>query len=307
MIFGFDLSSSMAGDIGRALPPPDSEEFSTLFNQLLHNSPPLGMDPNHSPSDFTPHNTTININSNNNNNTVPSSPSNFNFSDPHHYIPASDATTFKQHNINHNNNHTPDFTSSHVEKSVEASKPVPPPRSSSKRSRAAEFHNLSEKRRRSRINEKMKALQNLIPNSNKTDKASMLDEAIEYLKQLQLQVQMLMMRNGLSLHPMSLPGGLRPMIMPQTGLNLDGSNGFQNSTCAIASSSNDESLVRHAFSFPKQCSISNKSIGVPSVKNIATSDTSSTFHPSIKDALYGNMPQPFMDTTKIGKPSPDVS
>ncbi|KAL2974052.1 hypothetical protein AAZX31_14G081300 [Glycine max] len=267
----------MAGDIGRALPPPDSEEFSTLFNQLLHNSPPLGMDPNHSPSDFTPHNTTININSNNNNNTVPSSPSNFNFSDPHHYIPASDATTFKQHNINHNNNHTPDFTSSHVE------------------------------RRRSRINEKMKALQNLIPNSNKTDKASMLDEAIEYLKQLQLQVQMLMMRNGLSLHPMSLPGGLRPMIMPQTGLNLDGSNGFQNSTCAIASSSNDESLVRHAFSFPKQCSISNKSIGVPSVKNIATSDTSSTFHPSIKDALYGNMPQPFMDTTKIGKPSPDVS
>jgi len=44
-------------------------------------------------------------------------------------------------------------------------------------------------RRRSKINEKMKALQSLIPNSNKTDKASMLDEAIEYLKQLQLQVQ----------------------------------------------------------------------------------------------------------------------
>ncbi|KAG4379406.1 hypothetical protein GLYMA_17G241000v4 [Glycine max] len=195
-----------------------------------------------------------------------------------------------------------------IVKSVEASKPVPPPRSSSsKRSRAAEFHNLSEKRRRSRINEKMKALQNLIPNSNKTDKASMLDEAIEYLKQLQLQVQMLMMRNGLSLHPMSLPGGLRPMIMSQTGLNLDGSNGFHNSTSAIASSSNDESLVRHAFSFPKQCSISNQSIGVPSVTNIATSDTSSTFHPSIKDALYGNMPQLFMDTTTMGKPSPDVS
>ncbi|KAG4934370.1 hypothetical protein JHK82_048730 [Glycine max] len=300
----------MAGDVGRALPPPDSEEFSTLFSQLLHNSPPLGMDPNHSPPDFTPHNNTIDINinnniinnnnNNNNNNPVPSSPSNFNLSDPHHYIPASDATTFKQH--------TPDFTSFSVEKSVEASKPVPPPRSSSsKRSRAAEFHNLSEKRRRSRINEKMKALQNLIPNSNKTDKASMLDEAIEYLKQLQLQVQMLMMRNGLSLHPMSLPGGLRPMIMSQTGLNLDGSNGFHNSTSAIASSSNDESLVRHAFSFPKQCSISNQSIGVPSVTNIATSDTSSTFHPSIKDALYGNMPQLFMDTTTMGKPSPDVS
>ncbi|XP_047319044.1 transcription factor bHLH61-like [Impatiens glandulifera] len=76
--------------------------------------------------------------------------------------------------------------------------------SSSKRSRAAEVHNLSEKRRRSKINEKMKALQKLIPNSNKTDKASMLDEAIEYLKQLQLQVQMLTMRNGSSLYPSEL-------------------------------------------------------------------------------------------------------
>ncbi|KAL8523200.1 hypothetical protein ACS0TY_013244 [Phlomoides rotata] len=65
----------------------------------------------------------------------------------------------------------------------------PPLPRSSKRTRAAEVHNLSEKRRRSRINEKLKALQNLVPNSNKTDKASMLDEAIEYLKQLQLQVQ----------------------------------------------------------------------------------------------------------------------
>ncbi|KAJ0754646.1 putative transcription factor bHLH family [Helianthus annuus] len=75
-----------------------------------------------------------------------------------------------------------------------------PPRSS-KRMRAAEIHNMSEKRRRSRINEKLKALQNLVPNSNKTDKASMLDEAIEYLKQLQLKVQTLTMRNGFGLPP----------------------------------------------------------------------------------------------------------
>ncbi|KAJ4914160.1 Transcription factor SPATULA [Raphanus sativus] len=89
-------------------------------------------------------------------------------------------------------------------------------RSSSKRCRAAEVHNLSEKRRRSRINEKMKALQSLIPNSNKTDKASMLDEAIEYLKQLQLQVQMLTMRNGINLHPLSLPGtSLHPLQLSQ--------------------------------------------------------------------------------------------
>ncbi|KAL2348381.1 hypothetical protein Fmac_002381 [Flemingia macrophylla] len=99
-----------------------------------------------------------------------------------------------------------------------------PSRSSSKRSRAAEVHNLSEKRRRSRINEKMKALQNLIPNSNKTDKASMLDEAIEYLKQLQLQVQMLSMRNGLSLHPMCFPDGLQPLQLSQMSMELSERN-----------------------------------------------------------------------------------
>ncbi|KAM7264721.1 hypothetical protein ACFE04_002404 [Oxalis oulophora] len=98
-------------------------------------------------------------------------------------------------------------------------KPMPP-RGSSKRTRAAEVHNLSEKRRRSRINEKMKALQNLIPNSNKTDKASMLDEAIEYLKQLQLQVQMLTMRNGLNLHSMGLPGILHPIQLPFPRMNF---------------------------------------------------------------------------------------
>ncbi|KAG2238480.1 hypothetical protein Bca4012_022296 [Brassica carinata] len=103
-----------------------------------------------------------------------------------------------------------------VEAVVDGELPSSKSRSSSKRCRAAEVHNLSEKRRRSRINEKMKALQSLIPNSNKTDKASMLDEAIEYLKQLQLQVQMLTMRNGINLHPLSLPGtSLHPLQLSQ--------------------------------------------------------------------------------------------
>uniref|UniRef100_A0A0E0L8A2 BHLH domain-containing protein n=1 Tax=Oryza punctata TaxID=4537 RepID=A0A0E0L8A2_ORYPU len=89
--------------------------------------------------------------------------------------------------------------------------------SGSKRSRAAE-------RRRSKINEKMKALQSLIPNSNKTDKASMLDEAIEYLKQLQLQVQMLSMRNGVYLNPSYLSGALEPAQASQMFAALGGNN-----------------------------------------------------------------------------------
>ncbi|PIN10019.1 Transcriptional repressors of the hairy/E(spl) family (contains HLH) [Handroanthus impetiginosus] len=81
----------------------------------------------------------------------------------------------------------------------------------SKRSRAAEVHNLSERRRRDRINEKMRALQELIPNCNKADKASMLDEAIEYLKTLQLQVQIMSMGAGLCMPPMMFPTGMQHM------------------------------------------------------------------------------------------------
>ncbi|KAL6495027.1 ATP-dependent DNA helicase pif3 [Orobanche gracilis] len=81
----------------------------------------------------------------------------------------------------------------------------------SKRGRAAEVHNLSERKRRDRINEKMRALQELIPNCNKADKASMLDEAIEYLKTLQLQVQMMSMGAGLYMPSMMFPSGMQHM------------------------------------------------------------------------------------------------
>ncbi|XP_075507137.1 transcription factor PIF1-like [Primulina tabacum] len=86
-----------------------------------------------------------------------------------------------------------------------------------KKSRAAEVHNLSERRRRDRINEKMKALQELIPRCNKSDKASMLDEAIEYLKSLQLQVQM-MMSMGCGMVPMMYPG--MQQYMPVMGMGM---------------------------------------------------------------------------------------
>ncbi|MED6109983.1 hypothetical protein PIB30_038697 [Stylosanthes scabra] len=89
---------------------------------------------------------------------------------------------------------------------------------STRRSRAAEVHNLSERRRRDRINEKMKALQDLIPRSNKSDKASMLDEAIEYLKSLQLQVQMMSM--GCGMVPTMMFPGIQHQYMPAMGMGI---------------------------------------------------------------------------------------
>ncbi|XP_022737332.1 transcription factor UNE10-like, partial [Durio zibethinus] len=84
---------------------------------------------------------------------------------------------------------------------------------STRRSQAAAIHNLSERRRRDRINQKMKTLQKLVPNASKTDKASMLDEVIEYLKQLQAQVQMMSMR---SMPQMMMPLGMQQHL--QTSL-----------------------------------------------------------------------------------------
>ncbi|KAF2312833.1 hypothetical protein GH714_040883 [Hevea brasiliensis] len=52
----------------------------------------------------------------------------------------------------------------------------------------------------------MKALQKLVPNASKTDKASMLDEVIEYVKQLQAQVQVMSVRN---MPQMMMPLGMQ--------------------------------------------------------------------------------------------------
>uniref|UniRef100_A0A0D9VWQ0 BHLH domain-containing protein n=1 Tax=Leersia perrieri TaxID=77586 RepID=A0A0D9VWQ0_9ORYZ len=98
-----------------------------------------------------------------------------------------------------------------------ARKPPPKLTTAGRRSRAAEVHNLSERRRRDRINEKMRALQELIPHCNKTDKASMLDEAIEYLKSLQLQVQMMWMGSGMA-PPVMFPGVHQ--YLPRMGVGI---------------------------------------------------------------------------------------
>ncbi|MCO5598034.1 hypothetical protein L7F22_052123 [Adiantum nelumboides] len=67
------------------------------------------------------------------------------------------------------------------------------PRVRARRGQAKDPHSIAERNRRERIAERMKALQELVPDSNKTDKASMLDEIIGYVKFLQMQVKCLSM------------------------------------------------------------------------------------------------------------------
>ncbi|XP_002994179.2 uncharacterized protein LOC9638016 [Selaginella moellendorffii] len=70
---------------------------------------------------------------------------------------------------------------------------APRPRVRARRGQATDPHSIAERLRRERIAERMKALQDLVPNANKTDKASMLDEIVDYVKFLQLQVKVLSM------------------------------------------------------------------------------------------------------------------
>lgn len=90
-----------------------------------------------------------------------------------------------------------------------------------KRTRAADTHNQSERKRRGRINEKLKALQELIPNSNKTDKASVLSKAIDYLKELRLKLQGMCCLSGMSISPFLISQGLRHLQAPLAGTGVN--------------------------------------------------------------------------------------
>ncbi|KAL6207863.1 hypothetical protein ACLB2K_018816 [Fragaria x ananassa] len=278
--------------------PPDSEEISNILSHLLHHG---------GGSLFKPSSYTHLLNS-----SVPppshellarsadrsdsDRPSDFNFSDSGGYFVDSDANTTKKkaRRVSSENDLGVVSCDSEGPEAPEVPLNPAPPRSLSKRSRAAEVHNLSEKRRRSKINEKMKALQNLIPNSNKTDKASMLDEAIEYLKQLQLQVQMLTMRNGLGLHPMCLPGMMQPVQLPHMALGFDeGSNKVPKSSRGMSQFfGSEENSMQSAYNVSSGCTISNQPMVIPSAANVPTLEASFVFEPSTQ-AYY----RPFFAAT----------
>ncbi|KAL8027609.1 hypothetical protein ABFX02_14G106700 [Erythranthe guttata] len=50
---------------------------------------------------------------------------------------------------------------------------------------------INGEKRRERINERLRVLQNLVPNGTKVDISTMLEEAVEYVKFLQLQIKLL--------------------------------------------------------------------------------------------------------------------
>lgn len=121
-----------------------------------------------------------------------------------------------------------------------------------RRGQATDPHSIAERLRRERIADRMKSLQELVPNANKTDKASMLDEIIDYVKFLQLQVKVLSMSRlggAAAVAPVvadiSSEGGgdcIQPNATAAGGPGVGRpSNGTQ--TAASSSSNNNDSMT----------------------------------------------------------------
>ncbi|KAF3779541.1 Transcription factor [Nymphaea thermarum] len=116
------------------------------------------------------------------------------------------------------------------------------PRVRARRGQATDPHSIAERLRRERIAERMKSLQELVPNANKTDKASMLDEIIDYVKFLQLQV--------LSVSRLGGAAAVAPLVADvsaekNVGTGRRSNSGSSEQTTAMPSSQEGVTLAEH--------------------------------------------------------------
>lgn len=94
---------------------------------------------------------------------------------------------------------------------------------------------------------------------------------------------MLSMRNGLSMHPLYLAGGIQPMQMLQTGTSFDESNGLLNTNAGAGPiTAAQETSIRTAFDLSSQCTPSNQPIIVPTLTNLTNSETPFGFEPEME-------------------------
>lgn len=108
-----------------------------------------------------------------------------------------------------------------------AAAPHPPsmrPRVRARRGQATDPHSIAERLRRERIAERIRALQELVPSVNKTDRAAMLDEIVDYVKFLRLQVKVL------SMSRLGGAGAVAPLVtdLPLSSVEEEGSDSGRN-------------------------------------------------------------------------------
>ncbi|KAF8054505.1 hypothetical protein N665_1328s0002 [Sinapis alba] len=110
------------------------------------------------------------------------------------------------------------------------------PRVRARRGQATDPHSIAERLRRERIAERIRALQELVPTVNKTDRAAMIDEIVDYVKFLRLQVKVL------SMSRLGGAGAVAPLVtdMPlSSSVEDEGSEGGRTPQAAWEKWSND--------------------------------------------------------------------
>ncbi|KAK8502378.1 hypothetical protein V6N13_090649 [Hibiscus sabdariffa] len=125
---------------------------------------------------------------------------------------------------------------SQLSSSPVATAPHPPairPRVRARRGQATDPHSIAERLRRERIAERMKALQELVPSCNKTDRAAMLDEIVDYVKFLRLQVKVL------SMSRLGAAGAVAQLVADVPLLSIEGDGAGGGSQPAWEKWSND--------------------------------------------------------------------
>ncbi|KAL3645067.1 transcription factor [Castilleja foliolosa] len=123
-----------------------------------------------------------------------------------------------------------------------------------KKKKAATAHSLCERRRRDKNNEKLMAVRDIIPNCYKTDKASILDDAVKYMKTLQLQLQHMINIMGYGV-PMMYNG--MQQYMPGMGMGLNNMHLGMNPTMVPYPSSS--SVMLPSSSMPNPATVAQMS------------------------------------------------
>ncbi|CAI9778835.1 unnamed protein product [Fraxinus pennsylvanica] len=155
-------------------------------------------------------------------------------------------------------------------------------------------------RRRNEINKRLRILRELIPNCRKVDKTIVLDEAIEYLKTLQLQLQMMSVTAGLYIPlSMMLPPGPMQQIRTSSLANyptIDAVRGLRMGTGAGCSSALQfpTSPISGAVATNSRQSIYHQMLGVPS----SVSPVPMTIHPPLVHSLTRFSARSMADTTE---------
>ncbi|CAA2996774.1 transcription factor UNE12 [Olea europaea subsp. europaea] len=163
--------------------------------------------------------------------------------------------------------------------------PVIRPRVRARRGQATDPHSIAERLRRERIAERVRALQELVPGVNKTDRAVMVDEIVDYVKFLRLQVKVL------SMSRLGGAGAVAPLVADTPVSSIEEESGEGGETRPAWEKLSNESTERQVAKLMEE--------NVGAAMQFLQSKALCVMPISLASAIYHSQPP---DTTALVKP-----